>query len=133
MSRVQSRAIGGFLKSILHEEGIECQHYPTLSIVRSTPQGQIDPVWSVGQLAQCYAVTNGYLIQADDVEVDDVTGHYILDYLSIVLFREGEGWSVEVFTNIEDIYPNTEDKEKLEMRFNRTADKARKAILAFVE
>jgi hypothetical protein len=133
MSRPQSRVIGGFLKSILHEEGIDCSQYPTLAIVRSSPEGQIDPVWSIGQLIQCYSITSAYLIEADNVEVEDETGHYGLDYLAIVLLRENDRWLVQVLTNIEDIYETTQELEKIDERFKRFGEKARKAILAFVE
>ncbi len=135
MTKPQSRAIGGFLKAILAQEGIECSDYPTLSIIRNSPQGQIDIVWSVQQLANCYALTDSYIIQAQNVQVSDQTGKYEVDYFSIVLYREDkdEPWMVNVFTNTEDIYPNTEDQKILGERFTRFGERAKKAILAFVE
>jgi hypothetical protein len=125
--------MGGFLKAILHEEGIECPSYPSFSIVRNSPPGQIDTVWSIGQLVQCYAVTEAYLIEADDVMVKDETGEYGVSYFAVVLRREEKGWIVQVFTDKEDIYPETEDQRKLMERFGRFAARAQNAILSFVE
>jgi hypothetical protein len=133
MTKRQSRAIGAFLKELLAEEGIKCSQYPTLTIVRSSPEGQIDLIWTLVQLVQCYQVTDAYLIEAENVEIADETGAYEVDYLSIVLRREEGTWlEPQLMTNIEDIYPNLEDIEKLRERFGRFGEKAKRTILSFV-
>lgn len=128
----QSRVIGAFLKNFLKDQDIRCSDYPTLSIVRTTPPGQQDLVWTFGQLAECYDITEAYHIEAENVEVKDETGTYKIDYLAIVINREGDRWGEpQVQSNIEEIYPGL-DEQKLLERFERFGRRAGRAILVIV-
>jgi hypothetical protein len=90
-------------------------------------------VWTFKQLEDCYNVTEAYHIEADNVIVnDEETGRYRVDYVSVVLQREGLAWDLpQVQTNQEEIPPNFNEK-KMEERFERFARKAARGILALM-
>lgn len=77
-------------------------------------------------------MASAFQIDLNDVTIKDDGTEYGVDYVSIVFERRGDSWTEgRVYSNIEDIYPGY-DRKKLEERFERFADRTRKAILAFL-
>jgi len=128
MPRQVSRQIGKFLKPFLLKEGIRCSKYPTIKIVRSSPSNKIELVWTFRQLADCYDVTRAYLLEMENVQIEDILGQYTVDYLAIVMNRENGGWSdPQVVSGLEEIEPGI-DVAKLTKRAERFANRVSAAI-----
>jgi hypothetical protein len=128
MAKQVSRKIGEFLKPLLLREGIRCSKYPTIKIVRSSPSNKIELVWTFRQLVDCYDVTRAYLLEMENVQIEDILGEYTIDYLAIVMNRENGGWSdPRVVPGLEEINPDI-DVAKLKERAERFAKRVSAAI-----
>jgi hypothetical protein len=127
LSRTQSRDIGKYLQRSLQ---VDCAKYPTIKILRSSPPGRWELVWTFRQLADCYNITNAYHVEMRNVTVQDLSGPYKVDYLSIVMMRVNGGWSDPIIVpDVEEITPKL-DLQEISKRGNRLAQRARDAILS---
>jgi hypothetical protein len=130
MSKQQSREIGKFLRSFLFAEGIKCADYPTLTLIRESPPGRHDFIWNLRQLAQFHKIAEAYIIEVNDLEIEDETGTYKVDYLAIVLRKEENKWMDPItLFNIEEIDPGF-NEQKMEERAKRVGQKTGSAIQA---
>jgi len=125
-----SRDIGQFLRTFFLAEGMKCADYPTLTMIRESPQGQHDFIWTFSQLADCHKIAEAYIIEAKDVEIEDESGAYWVDCLTVVLRKEDSRWSEpRTYFGLEEIYPGF-DPQKLEERAKRAGEKTGMAIRA---
>jgi hypothetical protein len=132
MEGQKSRNIGRFLKPFLDAEGLTCSDYPSIHFSRYTVDGSRDFVWSMQQLADCYAIAAAVQVELVDVtDRDDPQTE--IHYASIVVEKTSKGWSDPiVVSDTEDVWLGYDLGELME-KFRRFAEKASRAIVGFLE